>query len=369
MTKRIPFLDLLGHFGPHRLGTTHWVSSPVTDKRLRRLFLAGIVAAALIASALLSASNAEAVSLAPGDIVITADIGPAAGGEDYGVMRIDPLTGDRTIISDLTHGTGVAFDFSEGVSGLIRLPDNHLLVPALNGIFDVDPATGNRVIVSSTPAFAVARVGSQIFAVNSNLMSIDTTTGTATVLIPSIERGGTMASLDGNLYVPSVNQVYQYVPSGGAVNLYDGLVNSTAITPYFNHTLLLGSESFILITGSPLRSFDPAITTLPYGVATVSGPGVGTGPGLNLSIGLSLGNAGNIWDAIQYMNGTGAILSVDPATGNRTLFSDATHGAGPTFVLPTGLAVVPEPSTIALSLCGVLACGLGHWSSRRGTRT
>jgi hypothetical protein len=60
------------------------------------------VSALLLTS--LTSTAAHGVTLVPGDIVITAQLGPT----DYGVLLVDPTTGDRTIISDNTHGTGTA---------------------------------------------------------------------------------------------------------------------------------------------------------------------------------------------------------------------------------------------------------------------
>ena len=68
-----------------------------------------------------------AVTLSSGDIVITADLGPTASGEDYGLMRIDPVTDHL----DNTHGSGPLF--SNFAGGLTILPDGRLLVPSQTG--------------------------------------------------------------------------------------------------------------------------------------------------------------------------------------------------------------------------------------------
>jgi sugar lactone lactonase YvrE len=77
-----------------------------------------------------------------------------SGGELYvtdlanqAVYRVDPTTGARTIISDATHGTGVAFGAPQGLS--VDARGNLLVADAGNQqIIRVDPVTGNRTVVS-----------------------------------------------------------------------------------------------------------------------------------------------------------------------------------------------------------------------------
>jgi hypothetical protein len=87
----------------------------------------------------------RAVTLNPGDIII----GAAISASDVGLMVVDPTTGNRTILSDNTHGTGVDFSDPTGVS---FASDGSLLVPETvnHTLFRVDPATADRAIISST---------------------------------------------------------------------------------------------------------------------------------------------------------------------------------------------------------------------------
>ena len=106
------------------------------------------------AMALVAATcSAHAAGLPAGDIVISASISGSSPG-DAGLLLVDPTTGDRTILSDNTHGTGPAFYRPQGVS---LAPDGSLLVAdqgppntsgRLQAIFRVDPATGDRTVVS-----------------------------------------------------------------------------------------------------------------------------------------------------------------------------------------------------------------------------
>jgi sugar lactone lactonase YvrE len=65
------------------------------------------------------------------------------------ILRVDPITGDRSVLSDSKHGTGnvsLYYPYSVRVdaSGQIIVADYY------NGIIRVDPSTGNRVLISSS---------------------------------------------------------------------------------------------------------------------------------------------------------------------------------------------------------------------------
>ncbi len=65
----------------------------------------------------------------------------------------------------------------------------------------------------------------------------------------------------------------------------------------------------------------------------ISGQGVGTGPALNYSTaGIFDGNTGLVTNLA-----TGQILSVDLTTGDRTVFSGAGVGSGPSFHFPADI--------------------------------
>ena len=101
----------------------------------------------------------------------------------------------------------------------------------------------------------------------------------------------------------------------------------------------------------------------------LSGLGLGTGPDLPPTDAGALGVA---TDGTMYTNyfGSGSftfqgpVLRIDPATGNRTIVSDATHGTGPLFAPTPALMVVPnvpEPSTIVLGAMGVAMLLVRRW--------
>ena len=137
LRRRIPHCSLIG----------------ANEARLMNAKIRFLLAAFLSAILALSSSLSLAAALEPGDIVITTQIGPAAN-NDFGLVVVDPTTGNRTILSDNTTGSGPAFTLPEGVA---VEPDGDILVADLYGgpqgdaaVFRVDPATGNRTIVSSS---------------------------------------------------------------------------------------------------------------------------------------------------------------------------------------------------------------------------
>jgi hypothetical protein len=120
--------------------------------------------------------------------------------------------------------------------------------------------------------------------------------------------------------------------------------------------LLINAQSQIQ---AAIFSVDPATGNR----SIVTGDGVGTGPILGDFTGqFGVASNGTIFiSSLAFTVQQLPILSVDPATGNRTILSDATHGTGPLFDPTTALMVVPtpEPSTIILAALGglvLLAC-------------
>ena len=86
-----------------------------------RLILVGMVAIVCLPSFQI----AYAVTLQPGDIIIGANIGASTTNFDWGLLEIDPATGNRTIIADSTHGSGPAMQVPTAIS---FAPDGSLLV-------------------------------------------------------------------------------------------------------------------------------------------------------------------------------------------------------------------------------------------------
>src|SRR5690348_3798930 len=68
---------------------------------------------------LATAHTLSAATLKPGDIVVGVNFGTASN-QDFGLVQINPLTGNRTVISDDSTGAGPSFDFgSAAANGVI----------------------------------------------------------------------------------------------------------------------------------------------------------------------------------------------------------------------------------------------------------
>ena len=134
------------------------------------------------------------VTLTPGDIIIGANIGASTTSVDWGLLEIDPATGNRTIIADNTTGSGPAMQPPTTIS---FAPDGSLLVAyddteqSNSGVlYRVDPATGNRTIVSSSASntgpsstyIGAAQIGGTILMAGGPIVSVDPTTGDRTLV-------------------------------------------------------------------------------------------------------------------------------------------------------------------------------------------
>ena len=276
-----------------------------------------------------------AISFAPdGSLLVTYDDNTQPGG---GLLyRVDPTTGNRTIISSAASNTGPSSTYI----GAVQVGGTILM--SGGPIVSVDPATGNRTLVSDTgqgtgPApnsqgFAVSGTNLFVASTNAGILNVDTTTGNRTVISSATVGTG-----------PSMNLPVDVALGAGGNLIVNNLVE-------------LGSTT--------LLGVDPASGNR----TLISGGGVGTGPGLGDYPG-QLGIAAN---ATIYTNqitvslGQTPVLAIDPATGNRTIVSDATHGSGPLFDPSFALAVVPtpEPSTMILAVVGGLALLRGAGGDR-----
>jgi hypothetical protein len=329
---------------------------------------------------------ARAVVLHPGDIVIVADISPLLpGGHNYGLVRIDPATGDRTIISDQLIGGGAPMPAPDAIA---IAPDGSLLVAdLLEGIERVDPATGDRTLIKpSLLPMGVHQVGNEIYyTLGGFLRGFDATTLQTNFTLsgsgPQLSHGNAQPSgfavIGNNAYVASMHTQFDAVASDGIVRVDLTTGNRTLISGFsFAPNLTAGSgptwtaptdvavdpAGQLLVTsivGEGVMRIDPVT-----GARTlVTSNSVGTGPHFparqqnGQDYRLAVAADGTIllneWDA-------GGVWAVDPITGDRTIVSDATHGAGPLFRSDAGgggilVVPAPEPATFVLAALAGLA--------------
>ncbi len=113
---------------------------PMACGRCNALWLCGLVVAFFVAKPPL----AHAASLHIGDILI-----PVSGSNGYtpSVLRIDPITGDRSLVSGGGVGGGVEFGSAAGLS-LVGNSELYVADDGLHAVLRVDLVSGDRSIVS-----------------------------------------------------------------------------------------------------------------------------------------------------------------------------------------------------------------------------
>jgi streptogramin lyase len=236
------------------------------------------------------------------------------------VLQVEPNTGDRSILSagsntSVQRGSGSNFDSPRGVaresSGSFVVADSGSSNPK---VVRVDPATGNRSILSSSSVgtgtnfvspYGIAVENSGSFIVTDTglnaVLRVDPATGNRTVLSGSGMGTG-----------PAFSQLR------GVAVLQDGTI---AVTDANLGAVLLVSGS----TGNRV---------------VLSGSSVGTGPTFTAPCGIS-----GTWqgDLLVIDNSTTIVFKVNQNTGNRTVVSSASIGSGPCIESsPEFLATAPS---------------------------
>jgi DNA-binding beta-propeller fold protein YncE len=265
------------------------------------------------------------------------------------VVRIDPISGTRTLVSGMDRGTGpnlvAPFALAFDSLGELYLSD---ISTGLDAIFHIDIGTGDRTIVSSSaigtgPVFGnpttLAFDTSDLLIVGDQVLdgvfSVDVGSGNRTIVSDSSRGTGPPIATPLGMEIAADGMIYVATISGGLTSSSSSVVQ---VNP---------------ATGNRL---------------TVSSSSVGSGPELMGIRGLTIDAAQNLFVADVELD---AVLRVDRVTGNRTVISDASTGAGTTFDLPDPIAVVG-----ILQLAGdyngnhvVDAADYVAWRDRLGTTT
>lgn len=289
---------------------------------------------------------------AGGQIYVT-DIGdhPTAGA----VLRIDPASGNRELISGRGRGSGPSFrGLFGGPTGIALSGDGSLLVadvaedifgpPGTGVIYRVDPATGNRTVVSGQgvgtgPALiapfelSLESSGSLLLTDDGRIVRIDLATGDRSLILDA----------------PGVR--------------FDGL------GVVQGNSILAGGRTTASPTDRPvLARVDLTSGSWEVVSGWTAGGIVGSGPLSEVTFqDVSLLATGEIV-AGGGINGVFAMM-VDEATGNRTvlsgslLFEPPLTGAGPLVAWPGTLAIyqVPEPDGLVLAILGAIAAAAFRW--------
>jgi sugar lactone lactonase YvrE len=234
---------------------------------------------------------------ASGTLVVHDNCGPA--GE--ALLRIDPATGDRVIVSDPATGTGPGLF---NVHGLAIENSGALLVvnTGSRGVLRVDPVNGNRTVLSGIG------VGVGRDFVIASAIAVDSA---GTIFV------GDFGHWQCRIPTPLGNGFLCRNSYGALVRVDPGTGDRTVISGDGPHNLDYGTgPAFIGVWGSAVE---------PAGSIVVTG--------------------GTVSD----LGRKGAIVRVDALSGNRAIVSDAKHGAGPRLSYPyTSIAVEASGSLVVL---------------------
>jgi sugar lactone lactonase YvrE len=338
--------------------------------------------ALLALSALLGgATRSSADVLNPGDILV-GDINVPA------IFDVNPTTGNRTIFSGPSAGSGTAFVSPEGIaingSGGVFVADS-----GVGALFGVDAATGNRTILSGAGTgtgtafvlpFGVAiGAGGNIYVADAGdaagdgfILRVNPLTG-ARILISGQGVGsgdafgnirGIAVGSDGSLIVTDLaNQaIYRVDPTTGLRTILSDATHGTGLALMAPEGVTIDRNGKILVADAgdaSILQIDP----LTGNRTLISGGLTGAGSAFSLPMGVTLNASGQILvgDSGDLSIPTlPAVFTVDPTSGNRTDLSDFAHGSGPAFQnFDLGIAVyvaaVPEPSSLALLALGAAA--------------
>jgi len=317
----------------------------------------------------------EGVSIGPGNKIVVANV------LDRSLLQINAATGNRIILSGCVDlacasqiGTGLAFRgprfVSFGPAAMIWMTDRDSANAALTAVVQVDPATGNRSVVSGCqdatcssirgtgPALSTlfgivvlpGGANDIVVATSYGLLRIDPVTGNRTALSGCTDPSCISTVGSG----PSFGRPEDLELEGtGAVLVADGNRSTTPFRAIFRVDPATGQRTIVSGCANPACSST-----------------VGTGPLFTSGlIGLTKDASGNliVSDGLQQ-----ALFHVDSVSGNRTVFSGCVDsgctslaGSGTEFTDPLGIVTVPEPDLpLGLGACCALLAALALWRRR-----
>lgn len=294
--------------------------------------------------------------------------------QSHALLVVNLSTGARSVLSSATIGTGPAMNRPVGIA---RETNGNILVSEdLSGarILRIDPATGNRSVVSggidgstigTGPAMqtlyglAIDASGNIIATSYSGnlVLKVDPVSGDRTVLgSSSIGSGaalsgpwGVAVEPDGNLVIAQYNasSLIRLNPTTGVRTVISSAAvgSGTSLTyPTGLARLANGSYAVVNVSGS---TYILGIDGTSGARTALAGTSLGTGPTVGTRYTVSFDTSGNFYTADFSGN---AIVRIDAATGNRTTVASGTVGSGealngPLGILPTAVASVTQTST------------------------
>ena len=234
------------------------------------------------------------------------------------IFRIDPVTGDRTIVSDDTTGSGPGLWYP---SDLVVEADSSIVALDLwrKAVVRIDPISGDRTIVS------------------------DDTTGSGPVFSSP---AGLAIEADGSLVIAEERVLKRVDPVTGNRMIVSG--HTTGSGPVFSSLVSLAIEadgSLMVVDTDALVRVDPVTGNR----MIVSDGTTGSGPVLLWPAALAIEADGSLVvadDHRLFYRVASALVRIDPVSGDRAIISNDTTGVGPILFSPSALATEANGSLV-----------------------
>ncbi len=286
---------------------------------------------ALVPLLSLLASSTGARALPAAEIVVADDSTSVPR-----LVRVDPVSGDRTVFSGCTSGCGSLVGAGPSFAsphGLTFGADGAVFVadPVFEAVFRVDPDTGDRTVLSGCRD------------------ALCTSTRGAGVVLGgpqdvSLSQGGELIVGDRRESGPTFWRVFRVDPVTGNRSLLSSQLMGAGVSLNQPDHVAVEFDDRIAVSdpsnGTVVR-IDPATGDR----AAVSSGVMGTGPPLLDIAGLA---AEKNRELVIALNGPGSVYRIDPGSGDRTVLSSAARGAGPALVSPRDLAVEEDLQILAI---------------------
>ncbi len=337
--------------------------------------------AIVFASIISSCGISPAAILSPGDIVVSS-LGELFVDGDSAIFKVDPETGDRTIVTGPGVGSGPEFNpAGAAVASVydVYFTDN---VSDTASVFHLDVVTGNRQVIASTTIGTgpVIQLPFDVIVRGDGKLVVADAGGNALVLVDPATLERSILSGSGVGLGPDFNG-----PVGMTLDANGDIFVTVATSPtstLFKVDPLTGNREIVSSSdmgsgpGTDLWS-DVALDLAGHALVTnldgpspirgvidinldtgdrdiLSASGIGAGPVLFEPWSIGVESDGHILVTNAVAND--ALIRIDPASGDRTIVSGFGVGSGPDLLTPLYLDIVPvpEPSSVILFISGVL---------------
>jgi hypothetical protein len=275
-----------------------------------------------------------------GTIVVTGgcpSLGPVS------VLRIDPATGDRTVVSDVATGTGPALVVPIGID-----VDGHgdllVLDYSSRAVLRVDPVTGDRTVLTDDASGGGIRL--------------------LTVLSIAAEPSGGVLVGDGGAtatgYPLPYTQVrkalvrvdpisgHRTIASGGG--FFSGRVGGGPGLLYPEGLAVMPDGTIAVTSGRATKKGVARVDPVTGDRTVLAGGKTGSGAALEYPVGIAVEAAGTL----AIVDISRGVLRLDPATRVRVVIADETRGQGPPVGGGWAIDVEADGSLLVLKSTSVL---------------